>query len=41
MTFGNHSITGTCQITPDDRLACRPDHRPPGPPPGEGSQPGP
>jgi hypothetical protein len=36
MTFGNHSITGSCQTMPDDRLACRPDHRPP--PPDEGNQ---
>jgi hypothetical protein len=34
MTFGNHSITGSCQTMPDDSLACRPDHRPP--PPDEG-----
>jgi hypothetical protein len=33
VTFGDHTITGTCAAAPDSQqLACRPDH-PPGPPP--------
>jgi len=31
VTFGSHTIDGTCAKTPDDVLACRPS-RPPSPP---------
>ena len=32
VTFREHTISGQCQTTPDDKLFCRPEH-PPGPPP--------
>ncbi len=33
VTFGDHTLNGTCAAGPDNQaLACRPDH-PPGPPP--------
>ena len=35
VTLGEHVINGTCATTPEQTLACRPDHLP-GPPPGEG-----
>jgi hypothetical protein len=38
VTFREHTLTGKCDTTPEDQLACRPDH-PPGPPPG-GAAPG-
>jgi hypothetical protein len=41
VTFGERTITGTCDQTPEDKLACRPDHPqglppdPNGPPRGD------
>ncbi len=31
VTFGSHTLDGTCAKTPDDVLACRPNNMPPPP----------
>jgi len=38
VTLGERTIAGTCDQTPEDKLACRPDH-PPGPPPDSNGPP--
>lgn len=35
VTLRDRTLSGTCTATPDDRVACRPDHMPP-PPDGRG-----
>lgn len=35
VTHHDHTVTGTCADAPDGRLACKPDHPPPGPPPAQ------
>ncbi|HVZ85672.1 MAG TPA: hypothetical protein VHG72_01810 [Polyangia bacterium] len=37
VTLHEHTMDGTCAAAPDNRLACRPNHPPPGPPPDQGS----
>jgi hypothetical protein len=38
VTLGEHVIAGTCATTPEQKLACRPDHMPA--PPEQGHEPG-